>query len=152
MVLTRPYYDRFLLLFLALFMIFWFWVFYYFHSRPRSLCSLKSDNRGPHQKILSFTYFGTKDRFKEGLVENIETIPLIYSSEYIIRIYYDEFDETLRSVSELKLDHLDLCDVNRLTFDDFRISGKNPESSLKIDSKSFGQKSIHRTRAIISRS
>ena len=77
MVLTRPYYDRFLLLFLALFMIFWFWVFYYFHSRPRSLCSLKSDNRGPHQKILSFTYFGTKDRFKEGtnynqLLLNIE--------------------------------------------------------------------------------
>ena len=59
---------------------------------------------------------------------------------------------TLKQVLEQKLDHLDLCDVNRLTFDDFRISGKNPESSLKIDSKSFGQKSIHRTRAIISRS
>ena len=68
----------------------------------------------------------------KGLLENIRAIPLIYSSEYIIRIYYDEFDETLRSVSELKLDHLDLCDVNRLTFNGFRISGKNPESPLKI--------------------
>ena len=141
MVLTRPYYDRFLLLFLALFMIFWFWVFYYFHSRPRSLCSLKSDNRGPHQKILSFTYFGTKDRFKEGLVENIETIPLIYSSEYIIRIYYDKFDETLRSVSELKLDYLDLCDVNRLTFIGFRISGKKSVISSQNEHRFFNYRS-----------
>ena len=66
--------------------------------------------------------------FAKGLLENIRTIPLIYPSEYIIRIYYDEFDETLKQVLELNLDHLDLCDVNRLTFDDFRISGKNQKS------------------------
>ena len=49
-----------------------------------------------------------------------------------MRIYYDDFDETLKQVLELKLDHVDLCDVNHLTFDDFRISGENPESLLKI--------------------
>ena len=66
----------------------------------------------------------------KGLLENIRTIPLIYPSEYIMRIYYDEFDETLKQVLEQKLDHLDLCDVNRLTFNGFRISGNSHKINI----------------------
>ena len=42
----------------------------------------------------------------------------------------------------MKLDNLDLCDVNRLTFDDLRISGKNPESPFKRLKVSKSQKQI----------
>ena len=48
-----------------------------------------------------------------------------------MRIYYDEFDETLKQVLEQKLDHLDLCDVNRLTFNVFRISGNSHKINIR---------------------
>ena len=39
-----------------------------------------------------------------------------------MRIYYNEFDETLQEVSGV--DHVDLCDVNHLHLEGIRVSGE----------------------------
>ena len=60
---------------------------------------------------------------KLGLLNNIRTIPKIYPSDYIVRIYCDKMDEVLTKVSTL--DYVDLCDINKLYFEDILLSSKN---------------------------
>ena len=57
-----------------------------------------------------------------GLHNNIRTIPKIYPSDYIVRIYFDEMDEVLTKVATLH--YVDLCDINKLYFEDILVSSK----------------------------
>ena len=59
---------------------------------------------------------------KLGLLNNIRTIPKIYPSDYIVRIYFDKMDEVLTKVSTLH--YVDLCDINKLYFEDILLSSK----------------------------
>ena len=48
-------------------------------------------------------------------------IPL-YSEEFIMRVYYEEFDDFLEKF--LQWENVDLCDINNLSYQGFLIKGE----------------------------
>ena len=61
----------------------------------QTTCSSDSFQRGPHQRVISFSFFGdiTSNchkwrRYFEGIVENLKLIPKYYPG-WTMRLYYD---------------------------------------------------------------
>ena len=70
MVFFKQYIRILVVVLVSSLIYYWLWQLHSLYSNGRSLCSPKSNNRGPKQRILSFTYFGAKDKFKEGAVHS----------------------------------------------------------------------------------
>ena len=87
----------------------------------RSTCSPHSHDRGPHQKIIGFSFYTNKDtslhkarKYFQGITDNLKQIPELYPG-WILRLYYDmEPDhplmETLCQVA-CENSNIDLCYV-----------------------------------------
>ena len=70
MVFFKQYIRILVVVLVSSLIYYWLWQLHSLYSNGRSLCSPKSDSRGPKQRILSFTYFGAKDKFREGTVHS----------------------------------------------------------------------------------
>ena len=90
----------------------------------QTTCGYDAFNRGPHQKVISFSFYGdiNSDRSKmkgyfEGIVGNLKLIPKFYPG-WIMRLYYDLDinDPVLKHICELACsdDNLDICEVKHL--------------------------------------
>ena len=96
----------------------------------RTFCSEEAHQRGSHQKIIAFTYYGDpksqlhkKRSYFQGIKENAALISKLYGSDWIMRLYHD-MSEDIEIMSKLcdiscELDNLDLCDVKNLPSGDF---------------------------------
>ena len=79
-----------------------------------SSCSPEAEKRGPHQKIIAFTFFEgpTFDKnsrnYIDGIESNLKAINELYGSNWIMRLYYD---------LNIKLDNFDkICEIATTTF------------------------------------
>ena len=54
---------------------------------PGDLCSRRSQSRGRHQKVLSFSFWGNMDTgYWRGIVENLDLMELHYP-DWVLRLY-----------------------------------------------------------------
>ena len=90
----------------------------------QTTCSLSAFYRGPHQKVISFSFYGDinsenskKKRFFKGIVGNLKLIPKFYPG-WIMRLYYDldGNNPVLKNICKLACsdNNLDLCEVKHL--------------------------------------
>ena len=90
----------------------------------QTTCSYDAFLRGPHQKVISFSFYGdiNSDRSKmkgyfEGIVGNLKLIPKFYPG-WIMRLYYDldKNDPILKDICTLACsdNNLDICEVKHL--------------------------------------
>ena len=100
------------------------------HENPSELffnqttCGSDSFYRGPHQKIIGFSYYGdiNSDKHKmkgyfEGIIGNLKLIPKLYPG-WTIRLYYDldKNDPVLKEICNLACSdtNIDICDTKHL--------------------------------------
>ena len=90
----------------------------------QTTCSSDAFYRGPHQKVISFSFYGDinseKSKMKgffEGIIGNLKLIPKFYPG-WIMRLYYDldKKNPVLKDICELACNdnNLDLCEVKHL--------------------------------------
>jgi len=88
-------------------------------------CGRDSFNRGNHQKVVAFSFYGnTKSeahkakQYFTGIQENLDLLSKIYDLSWTMRLYYDldDGDPMEKSLCELACSRpqLDLCHVRRL--------------------------------------
>ena len=87
-----------------------------------SSCSPEAEKRGPHQKIIAFTFFDgpTFDKnsrnYIDGIESNLKAINELYGSNWIMRLYYDLSikSDNFDKICEIACNNfqLELCDVN----------------------------------------
>ena len=87
----------------------------------KSLCGPTADNRGPGQRVISFSLFGEVQNYAAGVRGNILDLKAKYPKGYTARIYHDSSWE--RDPSKMQLlcqvycdnrDVMDLCPVREL--------------------------------------
>ncbi|XP_059469128.1 uncharacterized protein LOC132192917 isoform X2 [Neocloeon triangulifer] len=87
-----------------------------------STCSLKATNRGPHQFVVSFSYFGENDSeakgYFEGISANAHLVQKFYPG-WVIRVYHDISQRGTRKDDLDKLeekfgDWVDFCFVGEV--------------------------------------
>jgi hypothetical protein len=92
----------------------------------RSLCSIKSDLRGPHQKIVALSIYGTASKFSNNAMYSWDThilqfleplaneVKLLLPS-WVIRVYVD-FTGTTKSQRDFlyNFSNVDVCDIINL--------------------------------------
>ncbi|XP_059470599.1 uncharacterized protein LOC132193751 [Neocloeon triangulifer] len=86
-----------------------------------STCSQKATNRGPHQRVVSFSYYGgitSKRGYFSGIEENAKLIQKIYPN-WTMRVYHDikdegRFHQILDDLEQKFGKVLDLCFVGNL--------------------------------------
>ena len=84
-------------------------------------CSRESDQRGPNQKVISYSLYGQLQKFAyfPGILQNLKLIREWYPG-YVMRLYYgmitSELREAMDKLCELYCDYpeLDLCAANRI--------------------------------------
>ena len=80
--------------------------------------------RGPHQKIVGFSFYGDinsdyskKKGYFEGIIGNLELMPKYYPG-WVMRLYYDldAKDPVFQDLCQLACKHknLDICDAKHL--------------------------------------
>ena len=90
----------------------------------QTTCSSHSFKRGPHQKIIAFSFYGdiNSDRYKmkgyfQGIAGNLKLIPKFYPG-WIMRLYYDldKNDPVLNDICELACsdNNIDICEIKQL--------------------------------------
>ncbi|UJR33562.1 hypothetical protein I4U23_021001 [Adineta vaga] len=92
----------------------------------RSLCSIRSDKRGPHQKVITLSVYGTASKYTDNpmFTWNTSIIPFLEPlvkevnellPEWIIRIYTD-FTGSTKAQRDyiLSFDNVDVCNVTNL--------------------------------------
>ncbi|CAF0727155.1 unnamed protein product [Adineta ricciae] len=92
----------------------------------RSLCSDRSDQRGPHQKVIVLSIYGSTSKYTDNpmFTWNASIIPFLEPlvnevkqllPTWIIRIYTDFVGSTQAQRDHLlSFDNIDVCDVNNL--------------------------------------
>jgi hypothetical protein len=92
----------------------------------RSLCGTQSDRRGPHQKVISLSIFGTTSKFSNNPMYSWDTSMLpfleplanevkISLPSWVIRIYVDFIGSTESQRDYLyNLPNVDVCDITNL--------------------------------------
>ncbi len=104
----------------------------------RTLCSKSSDRRGPHQKVIAISIYGTKSKFNDNPMFSWETNILqfvkllaneinILLPKWILRVYID-FTDSTKSQQEF-FDHfsnVDICDINNILIFDSSLSSFLP--------------------------
>ena len=87
----------------------------------KSLCGQTADNRGPGQRVISFSLFGDEPKYVAGIRGNILDLKAKYPKGYTARIYHDSSWE--RDPNQMHLlcqvycdnsDMMDLCPVQEL--------------------------------------
>ena len=87
----------------------------------KSLCGWTADNRGPGQRVISFSLFGDVQKYVAGIRGNILDLKAKYPKGYTARIYHDSSWE--RDPNQMNLlcqvycdysDMMDLCPVQKL--------------------------------------
>ena len=86
----------------------------------RSTCSQYATDRGPGQKIISYTFFGKlQSHYYNGIANNVASIQSMYPG-YIMRLYFQKFSiqetEAFQKLCDLFCyqPNLDLCDVSQI--------------------------------------
>ena len=86
----------------------------------RSTCSQYATDRGPGQKVISFSFYGKlKSAYFNGIAGNLALIPLFYP-DYIMRLYLDinalKTEDDYKDLCKLYCSdpNLDLCDVGKI--------------------------------------
>ena len=64
-----------------------FWDHQSSHNSSRNLCSIRSERRGAHQKVVSFSFWGEmKTAYWNGIVENLELMEVLYPG-WVLRLH-----------------------------------------------------------------
>jgi len=101
-----------------------------FNANPEDLsfnqttCGKDAFMRGPHQKIVGFSFYGDinsdyskKKGYFEGIIGNLELMPKYYPG-WVMRLYYDldAKDPVFQDLCQLACKHknLDICDAKHL--------------------------------------
>ena len=86
----------------------------------RSTCSQYATDRGPGQKVISYSFYGKlESAYYNGIAENLALIQLLYP-DYIMRLYFDknavQTEDKYQELCDLYCDeaNLDLCDVGEI--------------------------------------
>ncbi len=92
----------------------------------RSLCSIQSDNRGPHQKVIAISIYGSASKHTDNPMFSWDTSILPFLKplanevkellpSWIIRVYID-FTGSTQSQRDLlySYSNIDVCDINDL--------------------------------------
>jgi hypothetical protein len=92
----------------------------------RSLCSIKSDLRGPHQKIVALSIYGTTSKFSNNpmyswdnsilpFLEPLANEVKLLLPSWVMRVYVD-FTGTTKSQRDFlyKFSNVDVCDITNL--------------------------------------
>ena len=86
----------------------------------RSTCSQYATDRGPGQKVISYSFYGKlQSAYFNGIAENLALIQLLYP-DYIMRIYLDknaiQTEDEYQDLCDLYCSepNLDLCDVGEI--------------------------------------
>ena len=88
-------------------------------------CGRDAFQRGSNQKVAGFTFYGntssshhTRQKYFEGIKENLRLVRSLYGADWSMRLYYDlaESDQLLGHLCQLACNnnHLDLCNVRQL--------------------------------------
>ena len=88
-------------------------------------CGRDAYQRGLHQKVAGFSFYGNKSssthltkHYFEGITDNLKQLPLFYNDSWTMRLYYDLEDDhpLMRPLCNLACtnSHLDLCHVQKL--------------------------------------
>ncbi|CAF4982080.1 unnamed protein product, partial [Rotaria sp. Silwood1] len=92
----------------------------------RSLCSIQSDHRGPNQKVISISVYGSSSNYTDNAMFAWETsifpflIPLANEVKtllpsWIIRLYIDFTGSTKSQRDKLyNFSNIDICDIHNL--------------------------------------
>ena len=90
----------------------------------QTTCSYDAYRRGPHQKIVGFSFYGNinsdyskKKGYFDGIVGNLELMPKFYPG-WTMRLYYDldKKDPILKELCDLACrdSNIDICDTKHL--------------------------------------
>jgi len=90
----------------------------------QTTCSYDAYRRGPHQKIVGFSFYGNinsdyskKKGYFDGIVGNLELMPKFYPG-WTMRLYYDldKKDPILKDLCDLACrdSNIDICDTKHL--------------------------------------
>ena len=86
----------------------------------RSTCSQYATDRGPGQKVISYSFYGKlQSAYFNGIAENLALIQLLYP-DYIMRIYLDknaiQTEDEYQDLCDLYCSepNLDICDVGEI--------------------------------------
>ena len=93
-------------------------------SYNQTTCSYDAYRRGPHQKIIGFSFYGNLDAdyskkkgYFEGIIGNLKLVPKLYPG-WTMRLYYDldKKDPVLKDLCDLACrdTNIDICDTKRL--------------------------------------
>lgn len=93
-------------------------------SYNQTTCSYDAYRRGPHQKIIGFSFYGNIDAdyskkkgYFEGIIGNLELVPKLYPG-WTMRLYYDldKKDPVLKDLCDLACrdTNIDICDTKLL--------------------------------------
>ncbi|CAG0901437.1 unnamed protein product [Cyprideis torosa] len=92
---------------------------------PSSTCAM-ADLRGPHQKIVSFSFYGPlkeERQYFAGIKKNAERVRSVYGSSWTMRVYHNAgpMGKPLRELCDLWCfhDNLDFCDVRHIPEEGF---------------------------------
>lgn len=85
----------------------------------KSACNIYSDHRGLHQKVVSYSFFGSKESsFYKGIAVNAELVAKMYPG-WIMRTYHNIGPDDIEGTKYLcslscRNPHLDLCYIKDL--------------------------------------
>ncbi|CAF0738142.1 unnamed protein product [Brachionus calyciflorus] len=75
--------------------------------------------RGPNQKVISYSVFGTNPFYFRYLELILKTAKIVFP-DWVVRFYHDDsFDKKFICNLECKYDNVDFCNVNKLLYQDF---------------------------------
>ena len=88
----------------------------------RSTCSQHATDRGPEQKVISYSFYGPlTSAYFNGIFENLAGVRMYYP-EYVMRLYLDRskaMSDNIENYQKLcqlfcRETNFDLCDVNEI--------------------------------------
>lgn len=132
----------------------------------QTTCSDAAFKRGPHQKIVGFSFYGDintdyskKKGYFEGIVGNLELMNQFYPG-WIMRLYYDldKTDPVFKDLCKLSCENdiLDICDAKKLPgtpfVDTSKVFAMNWRFFPTLDPQVSKKKSVIRSLTTLSKS
>ncbi|RNA36727.1 hypothetical protein BpHYR1_050669 [Brachionus plicatilis] len=102
---------------------------YILNSQPVLTCDLfKSLKRGPNQKIVAFSLYGTNVRYYNLLQDLVLKVQKLYT-DHVIRIYHDNsINRSMICHYECSYRHVEFCNIHKLP-----LQLTDPKKVLNID-------------------
>ena len=79
----------------------------------KGTCGLKAFLAGNHQKVYSYTLYGSKPRYWEGLAETISSIQLLFPG-WFVRVYTDFANSSFAKELSQNYSFVHICDILNL--------------------------------------